>query len=73
MATESSKNPKHMRQKKEYYKMLNRLDEYNRQLHVIASQPYSQVNLNIQMKNKTKINNIRKLIQLDPIDWNLKK
>ena len=73
MATESSKNPKHMRQKKEYYKMLNKLDEYNRQLHVVASQPHSQVNLNIQTKNRKKINNIRKLIQLSPIDWNLKK
>ena len=73
MALESTKYPKHIRQKKEYYKMLNRLDEYNRQLHIIASQSYSQINLNIQTKNRKKINNIRKLIQLSPIDWTVKK
>lgn len=66
--------PKYIRQQVEYDRLMSNLDLSIKELHKIDSHPNSQYMNQFKTIHQQKINNIRNLVQLEPICWeNVKK
>ena len=60
---------KHVRQQIEYKRINNQLDTLMTDIHKLRSKPKSQNNIDLIGIKKKKINNIRKIIYLSPVNW----
>ena len=66
--------PKYIRQQVEYDRLMSNLDLSIKELHKIDSYPRSHYMNQFKTVHQKKINNIRNLVQLEPICWeNVKK
>ena len=60
---------KYKRQHIEYTRINKQLDQLMTDLNKLRSRPRSQINLDQTIIKKKKVNNIRKILYLSPVDW----